>query len=106
MEKIQVGAKEDEVRTVCSGMVGKVPIEDMSGLCIVVTNLKARKMKGIKSEAMVLAAVGARQRLLLLLLSKTFVVVVVKDFCCFCCCCWCVAVVVVVTFWGFLFVSD
>ena len=93
VEDIEIGqAGTSEIRTVCSGLVGKVrrtrfflpvvglatllcwhagsyigdpmqisaqvPAEDMSGLCVVVCNLKARNMKGIKSAAMVLAAVG------------------------------------------------
>jgi tyrosyl-tRNA synthetase len=56
IEEIDVG--DETNRTVASGLVHKVAIEDMSGLCVVVCNLKARKMKGVKSTAMVLAAVG------------------------------------------------
>lgn len=45
------------VRTVCSGLNGLVPLEDMQGRkVIVVCNLKPVKMRGIKSSAMVLAA--------------------------------------------------
>ncbi|POS88155.1 hypothetical protein EPUL_000328 [Erysiphe pulchra] len=45
------------VRTVCSGLNGLVPLEEMQGRkIIVVCNLKPVKMRGIKSAAMVLAA--------------------------------------------------
>lgn len=44
-------------RTVCSGLNGLIPLEDMQGRkVIVVANLKPVKMRGIKSCAMVLAA--------------------------------------------------
>lgn len=44
-------------RTVCSGLNGLVPIEEMQGRkVIVVANLKPVKMRGIMSAAMVLAA--------------------------------------------------
>lgn len=44
-------------RTVCSGLNGLVPLEEMQGrLVVVVCNLKPVKMRGIKSSAMVLAA--------------------------------------------------
>jgi len=45
------------VRTVCSGLNGLVPLEEMQGRkVVVVCNLKPVKMRGIKSAAMVLAA--------------------------------------------------
>ncbi|RPA90700.1 nucleic acid-binding protein [Choiromyces venosus 120613-1] len=45
------------VRTVCSGLNGLVPIEEMQGRkVVVVANLKPVTMRGIKSTAMVLAA--------------------------------------------------
>ncbi|EME40858.1 hypothetical protein DOTSEDRAFT_55948 [Dothistroma septosporum NZE10] len=45
------------VRTVCSGLAGLVPLEEMQGRKIVaVCNLKPVTMRGIKSAAMVLAA--------------------------------------------------
>ncbi|CZS89217.1 related to tRNA binding protein ARC1 [Rhynchosporium agropyri] len=45
------------VRTVCSGLNGLVPLEEMQGRkVVVVANLKPVKMRGIKSCAMVLAA--------------------------------------------------
>lgn len=44
-------------RTVCSGLNGLVPLEEMQGrYVVVVCNLKPVKMRGIKSSAMVLAA--------------------------------------------------
>ncbi len=45
------------VRTVCSGLNGLIPLEEMQGRkVIVVCNLKPVTMRGIKSAAMVLAA--------------------------------------------------
>jgi len=45
------------VRTVCSGLNGLVPLEEMQGRkVVVVCNLKPVKMRGIQSAAMVLAA--------------------------------------------------
>ncbi|KAE8447668.1 hypothetical protein EG329_010474 [Mollisiaceae sp. DMI_Dod_QoI] len=45
------------VRTVCSGLNGLIPLEEMQGRkVVVVCNLKPVKMRGIKSCAMVLAA--------------------------------------------------
>ena len=45
------------VRTVCSGLNGKIPLEEMQGRRVVaVCNLKPVTMRGIKSAAMVLAA--------------------------------------------------
>jgi aminoacyl tRNA synthase complex-interacting multifunctional protein 1 len=45
------------VRTVCSGLNGLVPLEEMQGRKVVcVCNLKPVKMRGVKSCAMVLAA--------------------------------------------------
>ena len=44
-------------RTVCSGLNGLIPLEQMQGRkVVVVCNLKPVKMRGIKSSAMVLAA--------------------------------------------------
>ena len=44
-------------RTVCSGLNGLIPLEDMQNRkVVVVCNLKPVKMRGIKSSAMVLAA--------------------------------------------------
>lgn len=49
--------KGQVVRTVCSGLNGLVPLEEMQGRkVVVVCNLKPVKMRGIKSSAMVLAA--------------------------------------------------
>ncbi|VEU22100.1 DEKNAAC103099 [Brettanomyces naardenensis] len=48
---------EDGPRTVCSGLVRFIPLEEMQQrLVIVVANLKPVKMRGIKSSAMVLCA--------------------------------------------------
>lgn len=55
VEQIDLG--EDKPRTVVSGLVGKVPLEELKGrLLLVVCNLKPVSMRGVTSEAMVLAA--------------------------------------------------
>lgn len=55
LEKIDVG--EDKPRTVISGLVRHVPIEQMQNrLLVVFCNLKPAKMRGILSEGMVLCA--------------------------------------------------
>ncbi|KAJ1974502.1 G4 quadruplex nucleic acid binding protein [Dimargaris xerosporica] len=55
MEKIDVG--EEELRTVVSGLVKYIPLEDMQNRNVVLLcNLKPANMRGIKSHAMVLAA--------------------------------------------------
>lgn len=49
--------EQDRVLTVCSGLVNYVPrVELINKKVVVVTNLKPSKMRGIKSEAMLLAA--------------------------------------------------
>lgn len=55
LEKIDVG--EAQPRTVISGLVNFVPIEEMQNrLVVLLCNLKPAKMRGIVSEAMVLCA--------------------------------------------------
>jgi len=55
VEQIDVG--EDEPRTVCSGLVKHMSMEDLDQkLVIVLCNLKGAKMRGILSEAMVMCA--------------------------------------------------
>ncbi|KAH8162808.1 hypothetical protein CIB48_g5445 [Xylaria polymorpha] len=50
-------SRQSVCRTVCSGLNGLVPLEEMQGRkVVVVANLKPVKMRGIKSCAMVLAA--------------------------------------------------
>ena len=58
IEDVNVG-EEGGPRTVVSGLVNYLSVEQVSGPCIVVCNMKARKMKGVASQAMVLAAVSA-----------------------------------------------
>jgi tRNA-binding EMAP/Myf-like protein len=53
-EKIDIG--EPEARTIASGLQANVPIEQMSGLVLVMANLKERKMGGFPSNGMVLCA--------------------------------------------------
>ncbi|KAK1307561.1 putative methionine--tRNA ligase [Acorus calamus] len=55
VEEIDVG--EDSTRTVVSGLVKYIPLEDMQNRKVcVLCNLKPASMRGIKSQAMVLAA--------------------------------------------------
>ncbi|CAF1225897.1 unnamed protein product [Rotaria sordida] len=55
VEQIDVG--EEKPRTVCSGLVKHLQINDLNQkLCIVLCNLKPAKMRGITSEAMVMCA--------------------------------------------------
>lgn len=55
LEKIDVG--EPQPRTVISGLVKFVPIEEMQNrLVVLLCNLKPAKMRGITSEAMVMCA--------------------------------------------------
>mmetsp|Transcript_11024 Transcript_11024/g.19299 ORF Transcript_11024/g.19299 Transcript_11024/m.19299 type:complete len:268 (-) Transcript_11024:108-911(-) len=57
-EEIDVG--EEEPRLICSGLVQFVPIEEFEGsMVVVLANLKARNMRGVKSNGMVLAASNA-----------------------------------------------
>ncbi|GFR49168.1 hypothetical protein Agub_g11190, partial [Astrephomene gubernaculifera] len=55
VEKIDVG--EAEPRTIVSGLVKFVPLEDMQNrMVVVICNLKPRNMRGVKSFGMLLAA--------------------------------------------------
>ena len=56
VEEVAIGG--GETRTVCSGLRNYLPIEAIAGPCIVVTNLRARKMGSVKSEAMIMAAMS------------------------------------------------
>ena len=42
-EKIDIG---DEIREIASGLQAYVPMDGMKGLCIVLINLKPRKLAG------------------------------------------------------------
>ncbi len=54
---ITLDAGEEEHRTICSGLVGHYSIEDLEGKNIIVAfNLKPAKLRGIKSNGMLLAA--------------------------------------------------
>jgi len=58
IEEIDVG--EEEPRTIASGLKPYMNVEDLDGkLCLVLCNLKARKMVGIPSYGMVLCASNA-----------------------------------------------
>ncbi|KAJ8956846.1 hypothetical protein NQ318_014260 [Aromia moschata] len=55
IEKIDLG--EDKPRTIVSGLVNFVPIEDMQDrMVVVLCNLKPVKMRGVESQGMVLCA--------------------------------------------------
>ncbi len=48
---------EEAPRTVVSGLAGKIPMEELANaLVVVVCNLKPANMRGVKSEAMLMAA--------------------------------------------------
>ena len=53
VEKVDIGS---EKRKIGSGVKGKVPIEEMSGLCIIVANLKPKRMADFDSHGMMLFA--------------------------------------------------
>lgn len=58
VEQIDVG--EEEPRTIVSGLVKYVPLEQLQGRKVVVLcNLKARNMRGVKSHGMLLCASDA-----------------------------------------------
>ncbi|XP_068662590.1 uncharacterized protein [Aristolochia californica] len=58
VEEVDVG--EPEPRTICSGLVNYVPLEELQDIKVVVlANLKPRNMRGIKSNGMLLAASDA-----------------------------------------------
>eukprot|EP00199_Chlamydomonas_sp_CCMP681_P001668 CAMPEP_0119117088 /NCGR_PEP_ID=MMETSP1180-20130426/52642_1 /TAXON_ID=3052 ORGANISM="Chlamydomonas cf sp, Strain CCMP681" /NCGR_SAMPLE_ID=MMETSP1180 /ASSEMBLY_ACC=CAM_ASM_000741 /LENGTH=362 /DNA_ID=CAMNT_0007106305 /DNA_START=1163 /DNA_END=2251 /DNA_ORIENTATION=- len=58
VEKIDIG--EAEPRTIVSGLVKFVSVEEMQGrLVVIVANLKPRNMRGVKSAGMVLCASDA-----------------------------------------------
>lgn len=55
VEKIDLG--EEQPRTIVSGLVNFIPIEEMQGrMVVVLCNLKPAKMRGIESKGMVLCA--------------------------------------------------
>lgn len=54
---LKINCGEDKPRTVCSGLVKHVPIEELQErVVMVLCNLKPVKMRGITSEAMVMCA--------------------------------------------------
>ncbi|CAN6234546.1 unnamed protein product [Urochloa humidicola] len=58
VEEVDVG--EAEPRTICSGLVNFVPIEELQDSSVIVlANLKPRNMRGIKSNGMLMAASDA-----------------------------------------------
>ncbi|KAG6489429.1 hypothetical protein ZIOFF_050698 [Zingiber officinale] len=55
VEEVDVG--ESEPRTICSGLVNYIPLEQLQDTKVVVlANLKPRNMRGIKSNGMLMAA--------------------------------------------------
>ncbi|XP_010278430.1 PREDICTED: aminoacyl tRNA synthase complex-interacting multifunctional protein 1 [Nelumbo nucifera] len=58
VEEVDLG--EPEPRTICSGLVKYIPLDDLQGRQVVVlANLKPRNMRGVKSSGMLLAASDA-----------------------------------------------
>ncbi|XP_076959500.1 uncharacterized protein LOC143635597 [Bidens hawaiensis] len=58
VEEIDVG--EPEPRIICSGLVKYIPLEELQDKSVVVlANLKARNMRGVKSNGMIMAASDA-----------------------------------------------
>lgn len=61
MEEVDVG--EDEPRTICSGLVKYLPLEELQEQKVVVlANLKPRNMRGVKSSGMLMAASDASHK--------------------------------------------
>jgi aminoacyl tRNA synthase complex-interacting multifunctional protein 1 len=61
VEKIDLS--EEEPRTIVSGLVEYVPLEDMQDrIVVVLANLKARSMRGIKSHGMLMCASDASHK--------------------------------------------
>lgn len=57
---LKINCGEPQPRTVCSGLVKHVPIDELRDrLVVLLCNLKPVKMRGITSEAMVMCASGA-----------------------------------------------
>lgn len=55
VEKIDLG--EEQPRTIVSGLVNFISLEEMQGrMVVVLCNLKPAKMRGIESQGMVLCA--------------------------------------------------
>lgn len=56
VEEVDVG-EEGRIRTICSGLVNHVPLDDMQGrLGVFLCNLKTAKMRGVPSEGMIMCA--------------------------------------------------
>ncbi|KAJ8985066.1 hypothetical protein NQ317_019749 [Molorchus minor] len=54
---LKINCGENKLRTVCSGLVKHVPMDDLRDrLVVVLCNLKPVKMRGVTSEAMVMCA--------------------------------------------------
>lgn len=59
VEEVDIG--EPEPRIICSGLVNHIPLEYLQGKkVIVLSNLKARNMRGVKSCGMLMAASDAK----------------------------------------------
>nr|CAH7756021.1 unnamed protein product [Callosobruchus chinensis] len=60
VEKIDLG--EEKPRTIVSGLVNFIPIEEMQNrMVVVLCNLKPAKMRGVESQGMVLCADDPKQ---------------------------------------------
>ncbi|KAE9620183.1 hypothetical protein Lal_00019711 [Lupinus albus] len=59
VEEVDIG--EPEPRIICSGLVNYIPLQHLQGKrVIVLSNLKARNMRGVKSSGMLMAASDAK----------------------------------------------
>ena len=57
VERVDVGEEGRESRTVVSGLAGRVPMEQLQGrMGVFLCNLKAVKMRGVESQAMLMCA--------------------------------------------------
>lgn len=62
VSQIQIGPDAENTVQVCSGLVGLVPMDRLeNSRVVIVNNLKPSKMRGVKSEAMLLCADGKTQ---------------------------------------------
>lgn len=63
VSQIQIGPDEQkDIVQVCSGLVGLIPMEKLhQSRVVIVNNLKPSKMRGVKSEAMLLCADAATE---------------------------------------------
>ncbi len=77
VEKVDVG--EEKPRTIVSGLVNHVPIEEMQGrIAVFLLNLKPAKMRGVMSEGMSVSCSLAFTLAPLLLVAAQFLLFFLK----------------------------